>query len=86
MRYLGTLLCKHGSMKGQMRERAAKGGQVHWRVMEGRSERMELMRGVKNSIILLTLIIFIRDVDMECTTAIEKTFIGKKLYKRCWVC
>ncbi len=39
-KYLGTILCKHGSMDGVIRERTVKGRQVMGalqRVMQGRS-------------------------------------------------
>ncbi len=42
-KYLGTILCKHGSMEGEIRERTVKGRQVMGaleRVMKGRNVRM----------------------------------------------
>ncbi len=57
-KYLGTFLCKHGSMEGEIRERTVKGRQVMGdlkRVMKGRNESMKLKRGIKNSILLPTL-------------------------------
>ncbi|KAK3893161.1 hypothetical protein Pcinc_003002 [Petrolisthes cinctipes] len=57
-KYLGTVMCKHGSMEGEIRERAVKGRQVIGslgRIMKGRSVSMEVKRGLRNSIILPTL-------------------------------
>ncbi|KAK3893665.1 hypothetical protein Pcinc_002527 [Petrolisthes cinctipes] len=57
-KYLGTVMCKHGSMEGEIRERAVKGRQVIGslgRIMKGRSVSMEVKRGLRNSIILSTL-------------------------------
>ncbi len=42
-KYLGTILCKHGSMEGEIRERRVKGRHVMGalgRVMKGRSVSM----------------------------------------------
>ncbi len=55
-KYLGTILCKHGSMKGEIRERTGKGRQVMGaleRVMKGRS--VSMAKGIRNSVILPTL-------------------------------
>ncbi len=57
-KYLGTILCKHGSMEGEIRERTVKGRQVMGaleRVMKGRNVSIEAIRGIRNSIILPTL-------------------------------
>ncbi len=57
-KYLGTLLCKHGSMEGKIRERIVKRSQVMGdlkRVMKGRNVSMEVKRGIRKSIILPTL-------------------------------
>ncbi|MCP5003018.1 MAG: hypothetical protein GY941_03575 [Planctomycetes bacterium] len=57
-KYLGTVLCKHGSMEGETRERAVKGRQVIGslgRIMKGRNVSMEVKRGLRNSIVLPTL-------------------------------
>ncbi len=51
-------LCKHGSMEGEVRERAVKGRQVVGaleRVMKRRFVSMEVKRGIRNSVILPTL-------------------------------
>ncbi len=56
--YLGTILCKHGSMEGEIREREVKGRQVMGaleRVMKGRSVSMAVKKGIRNSVILPTL-------------------------------
>ncbi len=57
-KYLGTILCKHGSMEEEIRERTVKGRQVMGdlkRVMKGRTVSMEVKGGIRNSIILPTL-------------------------------
>ncbi len=57
-KYLGTILCKHGSMEGEIKERTIKGRQVMGameRVMKGRNVSIEIKRGIRNSIILPTL-------------------------------
>ncbi len=58
-KYLGTILCKHGSMEGEIRERALKGRQVMGameRVMKGRHVSMAVKKGIRNSVILPTLL------------------------------
>ncbi len=57
-KYLGTILCKHGSMEGEIRERTVKGRQVMGaleRVMKGRSVSIVVKKGIRNSVILPTL-------------------------------
>ncbi len=57
-KYLGTVLCKHGSMEGEIRERTVKGRQVMGaleRVMKGRNVSMVVTWGIRNSVILPTL-------------------------------
>ncbi len=57
-KYLGTILCKHGSMEGEIRGRTVKGRQVMGaleRVMKERNVSMEAKRGIRNSIILPAL-------------------------------
>ncbi len=58
-KYLGTSLCKHGSLDGEVRERTVKGRQVMGaleRVMKGRNVSIEVKKkGIRNSVILLTL-------------------------------
>ncbi len=57
-KYLGTILCKHGSMEGEIQERTVKGRQVMGaleRVMKGRNVSMEVKRGIRNSVNLPTL-------------------------------
>ncbi len=54
---LGTTLCKHGSMEGEIRERIVKGRQVMGaleRVMKGRNVSMAVNRGIRNNVILPT--------------------------------
>ncbi len=57
-KYLGTILCKHGSMEGEIREKAVKGRQVMGaleKVMKGRNVSMAVKKGLRNSVILPTL-------------------------------
>ncbi len=57
-RYMEPILCKRGSMEGEIRERIVKGRRVMGvleRVMKGRKVNMVLTKGIKNSVILLTL-------------------------------
>ncbi len=57
-KYLGTILCKDGSMEGEIRERTVKGRQVMGtleRVMKGRNVSMTVGKGIRNSVILPTL-------------------------------
>ncbi len=54
-KYLGTILCKHRSMEGEIRKRTVKGRQVMGaleRVMKGRNASMEVKKGIRNSVIL----------------------------------
>ncbi len=57
-KYLGTVLCKHGGMEGEIRERVMKGrsvvGSLAW-VMKGRNVSKDVKRGIRNSILLPTL-------------------------------
>ncbi len=58
-KYLGTILCKHGSMEGELRERSVKGRQVMGaveRVMKGRNVSMVVKGGIRYSVILPTLL------------------------------
>ncbi len=57
-KYLGTILCKYGSVKGEIRERTVKGKQVIGvleRVMKGRHVSMAVKKGIRNSVVLPTL-------------------------------
>ena len=57
-KYLGTVLCKHGEMDGEIRARAVKGRSAIGaldRIMKGRNVSMEVKRGLRNSILLPTL-------------------------------
>ena len=56
--YLGTVLCKHGGMEGEVRERAVKDRDVIGslaRIMRGRNVSIEVNRRLRNSILLPTL-------------------------------
>ncbi len=55
---MGTVLCKHGEMDGEIRERALKGRSVIGslaRVMKGGNVSVELKRGLRNCILLSLL-------------------------------
>ncbi len=57
-KYLGIVLCKHGGMEGEIRERLMKGRRVVGLltgVMKGRNVSMDVKRGLRNSILLPTL-------------------------------
>ncbi len=57
-KYLETVLCKHGGMEGEIRERVMKGKSVVGSlagVMKGRNVSMDVKRGLRNSILLPTL-------------------------------
>ncbi len=57
-RSLGTILSKHGSMEGEIRDRGVKDRQVMGaleRVVKGRNVRMAVKRRIRNSVILPTL-------------------------------
>ncbi len=56
--YLGTVLCKHSGMEGEIRERVMKGRSVLGLltgVMKGRNVSIDVKRGLRNSILLPTL-------------------------------
>ncbi len=58
LKYLGTVLCKHGGMEGEIRERVMKGMSVVGSlagVMKRRNVSMDVKRGLRNSILLPTL-------------------------------
>ncbi len=58
-KYLGTVLCKHGGMEGEIRERVMKGKSavsLLAGVMKGRNVSMDVKKGLRNSILLPTLI------------------------------
>jgi len=57
-KYLGTILCKHGSMDGEIRERAVQGRRVIGslgRIMKGRNVSMDIKKGLRNSIVIPTI-------------------------------
>ncbi len=57
-KYLGIVLNKHGESEREVRERAVKVRRVIGslpRVVRGRNVSMEVKRGLRNSILLLTL-------------------------------
>ncbi len=57
-KYLGTVLCKHGGMEGEIREQVTTGRIVVGslaRVMKGRNVPMDMKRDPRNSIFLAAL-------------------------------
>ncbi len=57
-KYVWTILCKYGSMEGEIGERTVKGRQVMdalERVMKGRNVSITVKQGIRNSVILPTL-------------------------------
>ncbi len=55
------------------------------RVMKGRNGSMAVKRGIRNSVILPTVICFI-DMDMECSTAITNKCSENELCAGCLWC
>ena len=57
-KYLGSILCKHGSMDGETRERAVQGRKVVGslgRIMKGRTVSMEVKKGLRDGVIIPTI-------------------------------
>ena len=57
-KYLGTVLCKHEGMEGEIRERVMRGRSVVGSlggVMKGRNISMDVKKGLRKSILLPTL-------------------------------
>ncbi len=57
-KYLGTVLCKHEEMEGEIRERVMRGKSVVGSlagITKGRNGSMDVKRGLRNSILLPTL-------------------------------
>ncbi len=57
-KYLGTVLCRHGEMEGEIREIAGKCMSVSGslaRVMRGRNVSVEVKKGLRHSILLPSL-------------------------------
>lgn len=68
-KYLGTILCKDGNIKGEVRERAVKGtdSRCGWREYEReKCEHGEKERH-KEQYYPANFVICIRDVDMGCS-------------------
>ncbi len=66
-KYLGTELCKHGEMDGEIRERAVKGRSVirsHASVMKGRNVSMEVER-FKEKYSPANTDVWIRDLEVK---------------------
>ncbi len=75
-----TVLCKHGGMEGEIRERVVVGSLAG--IMKGRTVSMEVKRGLRNSILLPTLNIWVRELDMEWSIAVEGVCCRDELPKR----
>ncbi len=57
-KYLSSVMCKHGSMEGETRERAVQGRKVVGslgHMMKGRTVSMEVKKGPCDGIIVLTI-------------------------------
>ncbi len=88
-KYLGTMLCKHGSMEGEIRERTVKGRQVMnalERIMKGGSVSMVVKKGNKEQCYSPDTVICLRDMDMECSTAVTNKSSGNELHAGCMWC
>ncbi len=84
-KYLGTVLCKHGLMEGEIREQVMKGWSVVGSlagVMKGRNVSMDVKRGLRNSILLPTLNTWVRELNMEWGAAVERACCRDELSKR----
>ncbi len=58
LKYLGSVMCKHGGTEGETRERALQGRKVVGslgRIMKGRSVSMEVKRDLRDTVIVPTL-------------------------------
>ncbi len=79
------MLCKHGGMEGEIRERVMKGRSVVGSlagVMEGRNVSMDVKRGLRNSILLSALNMWVLELDMEWTAAVESACCRDELPER----
>ncbi len=84
-KYLGTVLCKHGGMEGEIRERVMRGRSVVGSltgVMKGRNVSIDVKRVLRNSILLPTPNIWVGELDMEWGTAVESACCGDELPER----
>ncbi len=75
-------------MEGEIRERTVKGRQVMGaldRVMKGRNVSMEIKMAIRNCY-PFDPVICLRDIDMECSTAIMNTSCGNELHAGCLRC
>jgi len=57
-KYLGSIMCKHGSMDGETRERAVQGRKVVGslgRIMKGRTVSLEVKKGLRDGVIVPTI-------------------------------
>ncbi len=66
-KYFGTVLHKHG-VEGEIKEQVMKGRSVVGSlagVMKGRNVSMDMKRGLRNSILLPTLNIWVGELGME---------------------
>ncbi len=83
LKYLGIVLCKHGGMEGEIRERVMKDRSVVGLlagVMKGRTVSMEVKRGLRNSVLLPTLTYGLKNwtwngVQQSRVRAIEMSYL-----------
>ncbi len=79
------LLCKDGGMEGEIRERVMRGRSIVGSlagVIKGRNVCMDVKRGLRNSIVLATLNIWVGELDMECGTAVKSACCRDELPER----
>ncbi len=73
------VLCKHGSMEGEIRERTSKSRQVMGsleRVMKGRNVNMEVKKSFRNSVIIPTLSYALENTAQQSRIqAVEMSYI-----------
>ncbi len=80
-KYLGTVLCKHGGMEGEIRERVMKGVVGSFAgVMKGRNVSMSVKRSLRNSILLPTLTYGLKNwtwkgVQQSIVRAVEMSYL-----------
>ncbi len=73
-KYLGTVLCKHGGIEGEIRERVMKGRSAVGSlagVMKGRNVSKDVKRGLSYSIFLTNSNIWVGELAKEWGAAIK---------------
>ncbi len=82
---MGTVLCMHGGMEREIREQVMKHRSVVGLltgVMKGRNVSMDVKGGLRNSILLPTLNIWVGELDMEWGAAIKSVCCRDELLER----